>query len=176
MYQGKHTNPKCSTGKAVSLSKRRIVMILAVVLLLTCTVGGTLAYFMDFESSASHLSIGKVDCSATIGENQTITVTNTGNVPAYIRVKVLASWVSETETNVIVYGQPTLTITADDWTLGNDGFYYYNATVAAGASVTLSFQVPSEKPEGCRVKVDVLAEAIQVNAAADAWGFSPSGN
>lgn len=176
MYQGKHANPKCSTGKAVSLPKRRTVMILAVVLLLTCTVGGTLAYFMDFESSASHLSIGKVDCSATIGDDKIITVTNTGNVPAYIRVKVLASWVSNTETNAIYYTQPTLTITADGWTHRNDGFYYYNATVAAGDSVTLSFEVPSEKPEGCSVKVDVLAEAIQVNTAADAWGFSPSGN
>lgn len=173
MYQSKHITPKTKKKAAASCRKRRMALILSLVLILTAVIGGTAAYFIDSALSISHFSVGEVSCSVAIAEdNSSVTVTNTGNVPACVRVAVVANWVND---DGIHYTQPTLTCTSDDWTK-NDGIYYYNSVVPVDGYVTLSFTSDDTAPDGYTLQIQALAEAIQENAAAEAWGFSPSGN
>ena len=176
MYQGKHLIQKTKKKGAVSYRKRQVALMLSLALILTAAIGGTVAYFMDSEWSISNLLIGKVSCTVEVAnDNSSIKVTNTGNVPANIRVAVVANWSNYTG---IHYTQPQVVIGRDaGWTYNSaDGFYYYNTTVGANQTVTLPINVTGTAPDGYTLQIQALAEAIQENAAADAWGFSPSGN
>lgn len=179
MYQGKHLTQKTKKKAAVSYRKRRVALILSLALILTASIGGTMAYFMDSEWSISNFTVGKVSCTVDVADdNCSVKVTNTENVPAYVRVAVVANWVSDTDPNAIHYTQPQVGVGSDaGWTYNSvDGFYYYNASVGANQAVTLPIYVTGTAPDGYKVQIQALAEAIQSNAAADAWKFSPSGN
>ncbi len=173
MYQGEHLTQKPKMNAAVSYRKRRVALMLSLALILTAAIGGTAAYFMDSEWTISNLLIGKVSCTVVVADdNSSITVTNTGNVPANIRVAVVANWSNDTG---IHYTQPMLNYTSTDWT-PQDDILYYNSVVSVGGSATLNFTSSGDQPDGYTLQIQALAEAIQENAAADAWGFSPSGN
>ncbi len=177
MYQSKHLAPKTRKKPAASYRKRKLMLIMSVALLLTMAIGGTAAYFMDTEFSSNSFGVGRVSCAVSIAEDKnSVTVQNTGNVPANIRVAVVANWASETEAGSIHYTQPALSIDSSGWSAGNDGFYYYASAVAANQSLTLPISVAGEAPDGYSLQLHALAEAIQENAAANAWGYSPSGN
>ena len=173
MYQGKHLTQQTKKKAAVSYRKRRVALMLSLALILTASIGGTTAYFMDSEWSISNLLIGKVSCTVEVAnDNSSITVTNTGNVPANIRVAVVANWVSDTDPNAIHYTQPLVgTDATGNWTPNtSDGFYYYNGEVSSLGSVTFALD-PSIAGTlaGYHLQIQALAEAIQANAAADAW-------
>lgn len=177
MHQAKHLAQNRKRKAAVCCRTRIVVLMLSLALVLTAAIGGTVAYLMDSERNTSNLLIGKVACAVDIADNNShVTVSNTGNVPAYIRLAVIANWVSDTNPNAIHYTQPQVsTSNGAEWTL-NNGFYYYNTTIEANQAVTLPICVNGTAPNGYKLQVQALAEAIQENAAADAWGFSPNGN
>ena len=173
MYQGKHLAQKPKKKAAVSYRKRRVALILSLALILTAAIGGTAAYFMDSEWITSNLRIGKVSCTVNVAsDNSSVTVTNSGNVPAYVRVAVVANWVNDTG---IHYTQPTLTYNSNGWTQKGD-IHYCNSVVPVGGQVTLTFTSDGSAPSGYHLQIQALAEAIQTNAVSDAWGYSPSGN
>ena len=181
MYQGKHSTQNENKKTAASRPVRRVALILALVLILGGAVGGTVAYFMDSDFSSSSLEIGKVECTVRKAEDTyDYTVTNTGNTSAYIRVAVVANWVDNS--GAVHYTQPAVTVTSDDDSAveivenENDGFYYSKSAVAAGSNVTFSVGTSDTKPTGYELQVQILAEAIQENAAAEVWGYPSSGN
>ena len=61
----------------------------------------------------------------------------------------------------------TLDINSDDWTVGEDGYYYYNSSILPGDATAPLFETVNFAPEmgneyqGCKVFIDITAEAVQ---------------
>lgn len=179
MHKSEHLARKAKEKAAVFGHKRRLALALSLVLILAAAVGGTLAYLMDTDSSASGFTVGKVSCSVSVADDQrSVTVSNTGNVSSNVRVALVANWVGEKDSSAIHYTQPQISAgDASEWSYNEaDGYYYCNNSVGAGSSVTLGISVQGAAPAGYRLQITALAEAIQPGAAADAWGYSPLGN
>ena len=91
-----------------------------------------------------------------------VKIQNTGNVPAYLRAKVVVNWLDDNGyilANPIGVTDPAEgKIDTENWQLLNDGYYYYKGYVAAGDSKPL-FTGSVTLTEGCQV--EIIAEAIQ---------------
>lgn len=166
MYKGRRVK---KTARDQKRAGRNLMLLLAAVLLLGAATVGTMAYFTADDSSSSGFTIGKVKCEVSGPVNNVYTITNIGNVDAYIRVAVVANAV---EGNVIQWETPVLDtdykVTPSGCTYNSaDGFWYSDNTVEANGG-TISLTV-SDVAEG--VQVQVIAEAIQGQAAAanNAW-------
>ena len=162
--------------------KRAVGIVVALVLLLCVSVGGTLAYLVATDGPITNIfspatTAIRVDETCADNVESSIVVTNTGNTAVYIRV-ALVSGTENAEGNLVVDSYKNL----NDLTLGSgwaqhtDGYYYYTSPVAAygatanllGSSVTLA--------EG--QTITVLAQCVQSepsNAAVEAWSVDPAG-
>ena len=113
-----------------------------------------------------------VTCQVTEGANGVFTITNTGNVPVYVRVWIDPSWVDSSGKQH--WTTPGCNVTYSGWTL-NNGFYYYDSAVEPNGSVTITAVSGGDSaPAGYSFDVDVSAEVIQSNpgaAAQEAWGY-----
>lgn len=120
-----------------------------------------------------------VDEDFADNKKTSITVKNTGNIDAYIRIRLVSYWIDETGAIVSKSSEmPTFT-TASDWIqdAGNDTYYYTKkvapdafTTTLLGSDITL--RVSSE---GYRQVVEVFAEAIQAEpdeAVTDSWNVT----
>lgn len=126
-----------------------------------------------------------------------VKVQNTGDIPAYIRVKVVVNW-TDVDGNVGYftgssdYGSTVTLASPLNWTNANgsseitDGYWYYNGVVAPGdytdvliASVTEDLGAAVAADPQYRLKVTILAEALQASpesAVGQAWGMTYSGS
>ncbi len=156
--------------------KKPILLLLSLILVVGVAVGGTAALLtVRLKPVENTFYPAAVDCAVT-EKDGAYTVTNQGNISAYIRVAVVANWTRDGK----VYGLDPITAedyritAAEGWTLLN-GYYYYTQPVEPGAAaLPLVVSAVGEAPEGCVFSVRVLAEAIQsepVSAAQEAWGF-----
>lgn len=131
-----------------------------------------------------------VEGETSVSAKNSITVKNTGNVPALVRAKLVVNWIKlgedgkpvrdEAGTPVIIAnpvgtdGNP-LTITpsySSDWTTNlGDGYCYYNDYVAAGAATTdllaAAITAPTNTPAGYAMQVEVITEAMQATGYND---------
>jgi hypothetical protein len=169
------------------LSRKAIAWILAAAALLTMTVGITVAYLMaQTPSLANTFTPVAVKCEVLENFNtasnvkDNVKVKNTGDIPAYIRASIVINWVSGSGS--IYGGSPlldehyTVTLGANGWFRGTDGFYYYQSPVAAGDVTTNLIEiiqpVTGTAPEGYTLSVQILASAIQAepaNAVTSVW-------
>lgn len=173
-----------------SSSKRRgAAGLLALALAGAIAVGGTVAWLSAATGAVTN-TFEPGEVTTEIVENvdsnvkENVKVTNTGNIPAYIRAKVVVNWVDDQ--GVVSASAPILEkdYTAEfkldqGWTQGADGFYYYTSQVAPGASTGVLLircaPVGDEAPAGCRLSVEILDEAIQAlpdDAFNESWGDS----
>ena len=163
------------------LNKKGIALLISAVLILSVAVGTTIAFLVDStEDVTDNFTPAKVICDVT-NSGDTWSVKNVENIDAYIRVAVI---VNETNGNNLKWNdsfsatiEPVNT-TDDSWTFikvdedTNFGYYYYNGTVAPGASV------PFGQITAANAKIQVLAEAIQStpdDAVQTAWGVTFNG-
>lgn len=167
------------TGKYAKGRRSGLLLpVLAVVLLLGLITAGVAYYLQETGGVTASYQLAQVSCkideSFTGREKTSITVKNTSNVPAYIRVRLVGYW--ETPSGKIAgQSSPELTITpATGWkALGNDT-WLYTTPVDPGASTgnLLGAPLALEAEDGYIPVVKVLAEAIQENAVTDAWGVT----
>ena len=157
---------------------RKAVLLLCLVLLLSVTVVGTLAYVIASTGSLQNLFVpSNIIC--TVDENGL--VTNEGNVDAYIRAAVVVNWMDEAGN---VYGiRPNYTLTINNGWQEIGGFYYYTVPVASNAKtqtapVTVSVN-GSAPASDYSLSIEVVAEAIQAQgvdgnqtAVEKAWGVT----
>lgn len=161
---------------------RLLVLVLSLALLSAAGAGGTLAWLAAKTTSAVNtFEAGKVSCAVKEDFNGTtksnVSVTNTGNVPAYIRVALVPTW-EDAEGNVVAQqaGLADLDITRDttNWFKASDGYYYCKAPVAAGGNTPVLISSATVKTESeYHMNLQILAEAIQADpadAVQDAWG------
>lgn len=185
-YEGKHGRAKEKTVNKTYKS-RFCAIAITVMLLLGLAVGGTVAWLStDSGPVENSFTYGNVSCEVTESFSGTVksnvNVKNTGNIDAYIRVK-LVTYRTNDEGNHIGGAAtiPTFTL-GSDWVF-YDGYYYYTLPVASGATPTTnladSITLTNEytDADGGHQAIDVVAEAIQSNpakAVGEAWGVSIS--
>ena len=167
-------------GSRVSKTNRpkHFAGLLALVLILVCTVGGTVAYLVTHtDPVVNTFTPGEVSCQVEeeFKDNTVKTkavVKNTGNVPAYIRVAVVANTIDK-QGNIT--GMTTLLdnrLNETYWTKSGD-FYYYNDVVQPG-DVTANL-LTAAGIDLTGIQVTILASAIQSmpdEAVKDAWKMS----
>ena len=187
MYQGKHStsgSPRAdrpAASRRAGGSKKPLTLFVALVLLLTLAVGGSLAWLVSNDDVTNSMVPGQVpiEIEEDIKDNvkKSITIKNTGNIDAYIRVAVVANKVDK-DGNITVGTAPELKLGAD-WQKLEDGYYYYKGVVAPKASTESLGSIDFTDAE-----VNILAESIQVlggvtgdgNASVDAWKASFNGS
>lgn len=173
MYKGKYSNKK----------KRRLApwAALALALVLTLSVGGTIAYLItDTGPVTNTFTPGNVACEVIEKFNGTtksdVKIENTGNTDAYIRAAIVINWQDD---NGNVVAEPVLendyTMTLGTGWIPQNGYYYCTAADAQNQTKT-SQLIVSCAPKGTpkyHLSVSVLAQAIQAEpntAVKDAWG------
>lgn len=181
MYKGKYSRER----------RRRPALwaALALALVLTLSVGGTVAYlFTNTESVTNTFTPAetKIDIEEKFdGEKKTsITVKNEGNIDVYVRVMLVATYQNDegvcathtAELNSLIL--PDDDYNSTDWIKGSDGYYYYKTAVAAGKTTNdllkngTTITLYEKTDDGCKEHIDVLAQAIQAQpdeAVQQAW-------
>lgn len=145
-----------------AISKRSLIALLAVMLLIISSVGATVAYFSatDKAEGAAVLNLkGESRIDEGDKDFKEIVVTNTGKPDLIVRVKIFG--VDTTKMDVA---------TPDGWAEGNDGWYYYRNILASGqdtgAPITVKLKSGLSEKEiaelGDSFEVTVVHEATPV--------------
>lgn len=184
-YEGKYRKTNVRRSRRRAYRGRMTAMALATVLLLALAIGGTVAWLTAEDSPITNIfNPSKVTCrvdesfNGTTGVKSNVNVTNTGDIDAYIRVKLVTY-----RTNVAgdhIGGTATLpTFTPGDGWVEYNGYYYYTKPVAPNGQPekalidSIKLQGPYTDADGGRQAIDVMAEAIQsvpAEAIGQAWG------
>lgn len=180
MYNGSHVSPRKKSGR----SRRPLLLLASLVLLLALAVGGTVAWLNSSSGPVTNTMIpGNVPITIKETFNGTtkseVSVTNNGNIDAYIRVAIVANAV-DGEGNIIAGTAPTFTVDESKWQKLDDGYYYYKGAVAPNGTTEQLFKGDVKVTGG---ELNILAESIQVlggingeTASVYAWGHSFDGN
>lgn len=164
---------------------RSFVLVVSVLVLLLGIVGTSVAYLsMKTGEVKNQFTYGQVSCAVEEdfrdGVKKDVRIKNTGNIPAFIRVRLVFTW---KDADGSVYGTApqagdyALEINEAGWKTDANGYYYCTQPVAAGESTPILIKSckPNDgrNPEGYALSVEILADAIQsepVNAVSEAWG------
>ena len=177
------------------IRKKALLLAVSVALILAAAIGGTIAYIVTKTDSVTNTFDPanvpiKVDETFVNGEKKDVKIQNTGNIPAFIRAKVVVTW-KDTNGNVSaikpVEGTDkdyTISYNGTDWTYNNtDGFWYSNTAIAATGKTPVLISscqpVEDKAPDGYKLSVEIIAESIQsepANVVGTVWGYTPSGN
>lgn len=141
---------------------KQILIMLALMLVISSTVTGTLVYLAAKSTEQNNTFIAatvscKVDGNA---------VENTSNIPAYIRIRVVANLVKNVDGNSAEYYpvSPDVTVSGTNWE-EKDGYYYYTVPVAENSKtseVSVTVTVPADAADAnFKAQYQILAEAIQ---------------
>ena len=168
-------------------SNRRLLKLLSVaaVLLLLAGVLATTGVFASLFDTTSVVGnkFEAADVSAGINNGQRggagteYTVSNDGNLPVFVRVKIIANWVDENG-NPMMYPPEgsyhistgsgwARTVSAADPT---EGYWYYDGLLEPGA--TTEPLITGVSVDGGEVELVLLSETIQTNpadAVSEAW-------
>ena len=171
------------------INKKVILLAVSLLLILSAAIGGTVAYLIDQTGSITN-TFTPAKVTPGINENfennvkNNVKITNTGDIPAYIRVKVVVTW-KDAQDNI--YGAAPVLGTDYTWTMPENskwflkgGFYYYSEPVAAQGTTEILFTGCElmdgvKAPEGYSLSVDIHAQAIQAEpttAVISAWGVT----
>lgn len=181
-------NPNKSVNRKTRLRwNRSFVLVVSVLVLLVGIVGASLAYLtMKTPAVKNEFTYGKVSCEVEEdfrdGVKKDVSIKNTGNIPAFIRVRLVFTW---KDADGSVYGTApqagdyTLEINEAGWKTDANGYYYCTQPVAAGelTPILIKSCKPNDgrNPEGYALSVEILADAIQsqpAKAVEEAWGMT----
>lgn len=176
-------------------NKKRKMLLLSMLIILVMGVGATVA-FLHTSTSDVENTFDPTQVSCDVNETfdnkvkTNVSVTNTSDIPAFIRAEVVVTW-QDSEGNVYAeapvegtdytmsYGGTEGTLTNSGWVEGADGFYYHTNPVAVGEDTAIFIAkcepVDANTPEGYSLHVEVLASAIQVEGVSDGVPTDPTG-
>ena len=186
MYRGKH----------MKKTKKPAALLASLVMLLAVAVVGTAAFLTTSKGPITNtFTPSKVPNKVveTFKDNvkSDVKIKNEGDVPAYIRVALVATWVKENEQGGFdVYGeQPAYSVAYPDptkWKQHTDGYYYYTAKVDPNTETGILFSKIELKdgvtpPAGYSLSVEILSQSIQADGVDEngvkpvklAWGIDP---
>ena len=171
MYRGTHANTNNS-------SRKPFVLLISLVLLVALAVGGTFAYLKaNTDPVTNTFTPGSVpiepveDFNGTV--KKSITIKNTGNAPALIRVALVISPINE-KGEIDMSKPVNLNVDISSGWTEKGGYYYCNSIIAPGEST------PNLLKSDLTItgyQVDVLAQSVQAagtfngdSAPETAWG------
>lgn len=157
--------------KKTPIKGKRIVLIAVVILLaLSLLTGGFIGVYASLKDTAGTVTESLNTAEVACEVNDDYTVTNTSNIPALIRVRVV---VNQTEGDEIIPGDVPSYTDGSNWTRIGD-YLYYNAIVSYKDGENKTSAAIVIDPDGAQAVV--LAEAIQAasTASKEAWGVSYS--
>ena len=161
---------------------RIAILLVALIFLSSLAIGGTLAYVLTNSSSLTN-SFVTADMSCEIVEDfsngtekRNVCVKNTGDAPAYIRVKLLPYWYDKQEENIVAMSAWAPLFTAGNgWVQGQDGYYYYVSPVKPGectAVLISSISLKQDEVTLARQVLEIIASCVQAEpdeAVLEAW-------
>ena len=130
------------------------------------------------------------DADGNFYKSNVVITVGSNDYPVFVRANLVVTWQdSEGE----IYGQPpvpgkdySIEYNGTDWTLGKDGYYYFNKAVQSGGSTepligsNQKLKQIGTAPNGYTMHVEVCAETIQAvgtsgnkTAVMNAWGVQP---
>ena len=204
MYQGKHAgssgnsyNPdwvksekprrSAAPSRRTNPGKKLLLTILALALLVTMGISGTVAWLSSSSSVSNQMTPGSVPITINETFNGTtkgpVSVTNTGNVPAYIRVAIVGNKLDDDGNIVLSGGGFDDKVDRTKWDYV-DGYYYYKGVVDPNGTTDYLFGNTNItlSSENGKFQLDILAESIQalgvINgqpASQVKWGVSFNG-
>ena len=171
---------------------KRIIAVLAITSILAVMVFQTLAFFTAEDTALNRVTMGNV---ALILNDDTknpetkalepfpeegfnlvmpgdvidkiVSVTNAGDNPIWVRIKLDRSIILADEAADVDFNVLGLDLNDEDWTEGEDGWFYYNEILAPGETTENLFtQVTFPTSLGnafmnAEVEIDVLAQGVQ---------------
>ena len=182
MYHGKY-EARHLQRRHKRRSKKTGMLFLSLLLVIGMVVGGTVAWLSTKSAPITNtFLLSHVSCSVTEEFNGTtksnVNVTNTGDIDAFIRVKLVTYRVNDEEQHIGGIAKiPDFTPGAG-W-VENGDYYYYTKPVAPGtkpaAALISSIDLIGSytDADGGKQAIDVMAEAIQSvpeDAVQAAWG------
>lgn len=187
-FEGKHDGAKARPVRRKAHHTGRLTaMVIATALLLALAISGTVAWLTTKDAPITNtFNPSKVACEVTESFNGTVkssvNVKNTGDIDAYIRVKLVTYRTNKQGQHIGGTATlPNFTLGAN-WVKFGD-YYYYTLPVEAGktpaTNLTDSMTLTAEYTDvdGGRQAIDVMAEAIQsvpAKAVGEAWGVTIS--
>lgn len=190
MYHGKY-EARHLQRRRKRRSKKTGMLFLSLLLVIGMVVGGTVAWLSTKSAPITNtFLLSHVSCSVAEEFNGTtksnVNVTNTGDIDAYIRVKLVTYRVNDEGDHIGGTAEIPPFTPGNGW-VENGDYYYYTKPVAPGtkpadaliSSITLTD--PYDDADGGKPVIEVMAEAIQANGVADggtkavveAWGVDP---
>ena len=167
--------------------RKPVKLLLSFLLIFTVSVGGTLAYLSTQTGPVVNTFMpSHVDCKVeedfdgTVKKN--VNVTNTSDIDAYIRVKLITYRVNDEGNHIGGTSEVPAFTLGTNWVKHTDGFYYYTLPVLAGQKPEADLigdegiELSSyNDADGGKQVIEVMAEAIQskpVDAVEKAWGIT----
>lgn len=176
-----------NTNKSGFRWKRSGILLAAVIVLLAGAVGGTWAFLVaQSEPVQNNFTYAHVRCTINEkfenGVKSDVKIQNTGDIPAYIRARIVVTW-KNTSGNVsavpVKDTDYTITFNETDWT--QQGDYWYCNTAVDATKFTPVLITECKKtgtaPDGYDLSVEILADAIQsepASAVTEAWKYTPT--
>ena len=165
----------------------KALLFLSIISLMGILIPKTSAYITSksnkIKNEFAFVSVGcEVGETFQNGKKSNVYVTNTGDVDAYIRVKLISYWYDETEDSILAMNSWLDEITPADetWVYGADGYYYYKKPVEPSADTAMLIdEITLKMDESTRARqvLEIAAEAIQadgsdrngISAVVSAW-------
>ena len=158
-----------------AVNKKSFLLVIALALVLSLTVGLALAYFSDYNSAKGESTIalgGKtVIHDEYDSDTKTVVIENTGDVPVVARVAVYAPIVGENQ---------TASVSGEGWVkkgTGDNAHWYYTKIIDPGESsskLTVSTTYLLKEDLGDTVNVVVTHESSQIAYDKDGKIIAPS--
>lgn len=190
MNKAARTHPGRFLLQRRRIARRKALLPCLTLLLLTSALGGTFAWLADRPTPLSNrFQPAQVSCQVQEqfdGQTKSdVKVQNTSDIPAYLRVALVANWVDDAG-NVSATApelDSVLELNLTNWRLGADGYYYYPDPIAPGEVTAVLVEECADQnqaaPAGYRLRLQVLAEAIQADpprAVEEAWTVTVQDN
>lgn len=187
MYHGKY-EARHLQRRRKRRSKKTGMLFLSLLLVIGMVVGGTVAWLSTKSAPITNTFLpSKVACEVTesfngrTGVKSNVNVKNTGDIDAYIRVKLVTYRVNDEGDHIGGIAKiPDFTPGAG-W-VENGDYYYYTQPVAPGEQPEISLidritlTDSYDDADGGKQVIEVMAEAIQstpAKAVTEAWGVDP---
>ena len=171
--------------------KKKILSIALVVAMVAVIAAGSLAYFTDKDSADNVFTVGNVDITLTepnwdstgevdapdvyAGEPlaKDPTVTNDGNNPCFVRIKVENLDQFGNKGAITYRTDYVADKLGDNWAKGTDGYFYYTKVLEVGLTTDALFDqivMPTGLTGGEKAEpIKVTAEAVQAQGAKAKW-------
>ena len=169
------------SGKSSHTAKKASALTIAIILILVMAIGGTVAFLVTHTDQIVN-TFQPTDVSCEINEKfnddntvkTSAVVENTGKIPAYIRVAVVANTV-DADGSITDTADVRDKLASSGWTNVGD-YYYYNGVVKPNETTG---NLLAEGIDLNGIQVTILASAIQAepdSAVAQAWGVKFDGS